>query len=1700
MPMPAPKEDHEQPAALGEQEQRDPEAIEPLINRGFFRTAWQLAEECWTTPEIQNCPHNLYLKARMLDRLGGSRLSDATLIKLWRRQPGEHEGAHGTALYLLNNLGPIRTWEFICAHQPEQLSEKERADWFGLRALVVAAFRDWEASEAYLEQAKARDPESDWIARIGGYMLSSQEKYSEADEYLANFYEKRPSESLLLQWSRARSNHKGAESAIDLLNAEAGHYESIRPWLLLANYHSHQRNWPNCVQALKNIERLAVTTDRDLNQELASLRARVAIAHGHPETACEQLALCKDDYHAQLLKNYQKNTAHLTKSTADKQESKDADEANANTENTESKHLDLGRVDLPVPMVRQKHNTCVPASFAAILQYWSLPNDQDEIATAVCYGGTTPQAQRQWLNKQDLAFAEFDLTWSAACDLIDAEIPFTLVTHQGFNSHMQVVCGYDRRTETLTIMDPSRDCLQEMLAQEMMERCAYSGPRGLAFGPQKIAETLSELSLPSAETYREYARFHTIYDQGDLSAQGQAINPLVSAYPTHRLTQIAQREHAISLGHEHEILERTQDLLSKFPEEPALIASAFTGLKRVGRHEEALGLLRDAVAKQLSTDLLLLLLNELHDNHAHDQETRVLLRTLSKSGYLHAETLFVLANWYWARDQLDTALAHYRWALCLEDTSERYATQYFRAALRTGQTEAALSFLEQRWQHLCDYSAGPAISLFCALSFLNRYTAGFNYLVKSLEKRPEDPNLLQFYLSKLIEMGNLSTFEQVFEAQKQILPNDSRLDIEASYLKRKGLLERAVSLYQLLHHRYPLNTFYAESLFDIKKSLGLDHHIDQRLNELKTQYGDCFTILNLHRHWHSQTEARHNALHRLADVFPDHIQIRADYVINLLGLNEVENALTSAKALVSDFPQDPTALSAFSKAQWYAGALDEAAEAARSALAINVNLFEPFETLLNCVNDATEKQAIINFALAQLHAQDHCGDGIWHYWHLARDWFDRAELLTQCQALRTRHPECWEAWVIEAYQHRDMNALSAAESTLAEAQAQFPNTPRIALEHAEVLNLLGNTEAAIALLADLCHTHPDWVPPAKRLAHLYEMQGDFERAAEVLDIAAQHSWHDGSLKGLLSDMQWRLGKEQQALDTLVAAVRLHLDYPWAWDRLRHWGAALGQAHLHEEVAAQLVEDVPHAPAAWVILAEQSDDPLQALQHLDKALELAPFDADIHITRAELLHKHHQSGEALNYLRSLDWPGARPEKLLRKEIELLFYVGETEQAQTTLTALLEQCPQSIDAHLLQLRIIQQLADQPGLRACVDSINRLAPHHPQLLCECAEALIDAESTEDQPQAKTWLARAFELAPHDPYIGLTWWDWLLRHGTEEEAIHVEHITEQSAERQWWLPRRIKRACRSDDFTAALEAWVDLLTINTDSGWPIEAAYGVLSHTPLAKAALQKLEQQFATGFSTIYSQQLWLEHMARQSNFVENVETLLEKLPNNGAWREFLQSYLNKLEERKQLPSQPFFENFRAVMQSHYTLLVAMGRVLCACEQAESCVHWYQGAGLDEQTPGYVHYHYRWALFECGLLEQAAQQSRLAVSKPKDAFTHNAKLWMLSDDFLFHNRFDQNSLGELHYESLSETEKFVYGLLYLDALITEDESEQGFKQCVNILKEINDLKDAFGINQYIDLIARKVEPKLMERANNLTWPERWLVKLKIFYYLYS
>jgi len=113
------------------------------------------------------------------------------------------------------------------------------------------------------------------------------------------------------------------------------------------------------------------------------------------------------------------------------------------------------RVKLEVDFVRQHHQTCVPATLAALTRYWKQPVDQRELAHDICYNGTPDHRARAWFEQHGWLVREFSVTWDSAVALIDGGIPFTLTTADPGSAHMQEDIGYDTGRRTLLIRDPS---------------------------------------------------------------------------------------------------------------------------------------------------------------------------------------------------------------------------------------------------------------------------------------------------------------------------------------------------------------------------------------------------------------------------------------------------------------------------------------------------------------------------------------------------------------------------------------------------------------------------------------------------------------------------------------------------------------------------------------------------------------------------------------------------------------------------------------------------------------------------------------------------------------------------------------------------------------------------------------------------------------------------------------------------------------------------------------------------------------------------------------------------------------------------------------------------------------------------------------------------------------------------------------------
>ena len=78
--------------------------------------------------------------------------------------------------------------------------------------------------------------------------------------------------------------------------------------------------------------------------------------------------------------------------------------------------------------VRQHHETCVPATLAAISRYWSMPADHLQVADEICYNGTSAYSERKWAREHGWAVREFTVTEPAAAALIQRGVPFTFTT------------------------------------------------------------------------------------------------------------------------------------------------------------------------------------------------------------------------------------------------------------------------------------------------------------------------------------------------------------------------------------------------------------------------------------------------------------------------------------------------------------------------------------------------------------------------------------------------------------------------------------------------------------------------------------------------------------------------------------------------------------------------------------------------------------------------------------------------------------------------------------------------------------------------------------------------------------------------------------------------------------------------------------------------------------------------------------------------------------------------------------------------------------------------------------------------------------------------------------------------------------------------------------------------------------------------
>ena len=540
------------------------------------------------------------LAGRIASQLGGDRLSRRLFRRAWRQDRTQPEARYYRARVRLERSGPLAAWELLDREGdlPEAAPALEGM-WFGFRATVAAHLRDFDAADAWLSRAEQMSPADPWLAVERAMVLEQEDRYEEAlsaaRQSLALHPWFRPGVQALAHLLQLLNCD---EEALALLTDAAGRLESPAVLGQLTLVQTELGRWEEARRSLDRFEALAPLADEAMTRWLAAQRSDVAYHCGDLGQAIDYARRAGDPFHqalAEQLENAGCGAMEMTR-IGDKYEPTLCD-ALAGNPQSRIPHPQ-SRVLLPVGFVRQRHMTCVPATLSTLSRFWSMPADHLEVAEAICYDGTPDHSERTWAKENGWVAREFTVTWESATALLDRGVPFTLVTADPTNAHLQAVIGYDRRRGTLLLRDPYVRHHTECLAEEGLKALRSTGPRGMALVPSKRAELLEGLELPDAPLYDRYYQLQRALVRHDRPEAQRLDQLLQEAAPDHRLTLLARRSLAAYDSDPTELLACAERLLELYPDDGGFLLLKLGCLRDLARRDERLSLLKEVCARK----------------------------------------------------------------------------------------------------------------------------------------------------------------------------------------------------------------------------------------------------------------------------------------------------------------------------------------------------------------------------------------------------------------------------------------------------------------------------------------------------------------------------------------------------------------------------------------------------------------------------------------------------------------------------------------------------------------------------------------------------------------------------------------------------------------------------------------------------------------------------------------------------------------------------------------------------------------------------------------------------------------------------------------------------------------------------------------------------------------------------------------------
>ena len=487
----------------------DQQHYDELTARSQYLRAWQYAESCWGPIGSWRDSQQLNAAIILLSHLGADRDSDAVLLRSWRRFPQDAELCLKVLCYKLNRFGPIIAERFSDLHQQLLQQLADPSDILAVAVCCQSSRKNFVEARQLLQQARDMNTGNNWLDRIELMLLREQQLYAEELCLAQQMLQRQPRVSLVLDAARALVRNQQSAEAMQLLAEYAEKFQSCRIWAEYTAIAARLMLWSQCQWAIAGFRALQPNPDRDDSDLLWSSQGKIELAEGDKTAALFCFSQTRHPYYRKIHQNLQ----HWQE---------------------QGEMIKL----LPVPHERQGHLTCAPATMAALCSFWQQPFSQQQIAEKICFDGTPETLERQWLLDHGFAYIEFELTAELTFQLIDAGLPFALVTTSGFSSHLQAVVGYHKGLGIAYLMDPSRDYTSEFQLEAGLAAEAAAGPRAMVFVPMQHADLLIPFKSKISALYVLNNHFRVAMQANQLSVAADWLQQMRKLDEQHRLTLV----------------------------------------------------------------------------------------------------------------------------------------------------------------------------------------------------------------------------------------------------------------------------------------------------------------------------------------------------------------------------------------------------------------------------------------------------------------------------------------------------------------------------------------------------------------------------------------------------------------------------------------------------------------------------------------------------------------------------------------------------------------------------------------------------------------------------------------------------------------------------------------------------------------------------------------------------------------------------------------------------------------------------------------------------------------------------------------------------------------------------------------------------------------------------------------------------------